>query len=167
MTEISKEQISIILDLLSSEGILKKRVKLSSIANIYDLWGVIINECEEYTTEVWPEDFGTERDAGEDYESILRLFEKLSHGNIKYEAISSTTKGDNVELNFMIQGKKHTIKFEQYSDGFSEEFIESILEATKDCEKGRIVEYSAGDVPEFVYVPHEVADILTQQDEFN
>jgi len=167
MPKISKGKIKLVLNELSSEGILKEKIDPESIEDAYDLWGAIFNHCGDYSTEVWPEDFGTDCDAGEDYESVLLIFEKLSHGNIKYEDVESVTEGDKVELRFSILGNRHSIKFKQNSDMFSEDFLDQIIRISKDFEKGRIIEYMAGDVPEFAYLPHKVADILCESDLFN
>ena len=164
MSEISKNAAQEIVSTLVANNIIPSSTKPDDISDKYDIRNIIIEHYEDNHFEIWSEDWGTDNDAGEDYEGLLRLFSKRSGNKMIFEDLKSETDGDDVVVSFVFNGKPHKWEIGQYSDHLSEDFLEYFEMLQVESQDGRFISLDGGDMPEFAFVPYDVHEVLAKHD---
>ncbi len=163
-SKISKKAAEEIVNTLALNNIIPKTIDPNEISSNYDIRNLIVEYYEDHHFEIWSEDWGSDNDAGEDYESLLRLFSKRSGNKMIFEDLKSETEGDDVLITFVFNGKPHRWEIGQYSDNLSEDFLEYFEMLQNESHGGKFVSLDGGDMPEFAFVPDDVYSILVKHE---
>ncbi len=160
METITKQSAEAIVAVLQKNEILPKSVKGSSVSDLSDLKNLLVSHNSDSYIEIWTEDWGTDNDIDKDYVDLLKLFEKKSKGSIKFSNLESKNTGGSVHISFSVNGALYDWEFGQVFDHFSEEFEEYFLELQKTLSNNRYIYLSGGDMPEYILLPKDVANLL-------
>ena len=166
--KISRSAATEIMNTMVAHNIVPSSVCPDKISYPYDIRDLFLEHYENGCFEIRSEDWGTDNDAGEDYEDLLELFSNRSGNNMIFMDLKSETDGDEVVLSFTFNGKPHKWEIVQYSGGhLSEDFLEYFEMLQVESQDGRFVYLDGPDVPEFAFVPTDVYIVLAKHDVFH
>ena len=159
--EITTQSAEEFAELLAKYKIIPPHKKPKKAKDIYEaLYELKKHLDESLRMEFWGENIGTDRDANEDYERILKRFHKLSKGELELKNLTSSMAGDTVEINFTDNGKQYNWKFEHYSDHIDEEFLDFIFEYSNSKTTNQLMNLKNEDIFEVAYLPKEILDFF-------
>jgi HEPN domain-containing protein len=159
--KLAKQSAEEFVSLLIKYKIIQSHKEIGEIQDIYDALYELKNHLNKsLSMTIWGENIGTDLDANEDYEKILRRFRKLSKGELEFKDLTSSMTGDTVEINFTDNNKQYCWKFEHYSDHIAEEFLDFIFEYSNSKSVNQLMDLKNEDIFEVAYLPKEILDFF-------
>lgn len=159
MSDISSGASREINNVLIKHKLIPYSLGSKQISTRYDVRNLFAEHCESFF-EIYPEDFGADQEAGEEYVELLKFFSRKSNNAMIFDELSSQTSNDQVAISFSLNNKEYRWEFEQTTDTISEEFLDYFDLLQEDLSDGRFISFDGGDVPEFAFVPVEVYEVL-------
>jgi hypothetical protein len=158
----SKNPVQLIAENLKANKIISSELNTNSISDEYALMALIRENTKKSQVKLYDQEIGTDNDADADYVTIMQKFSKVTNGAITYEAITSSTTGNNVKINFSYNQKTYSWSFEQESSSISEEFLTLLINHSKNCATGEFINLMDENSIMIGFLPKETVSLLYQ-----